>query len=174
MALAVGGVWRNVGWGRIPHCASWVGGLHRFWPTLLVLLTGRRPGALWRFVIFGAALDAVRGTWVFGGYGFDPWSRLLLSNDGLAQWLSVFGPWIGSALVLGFFALPWRWSVGGVFSCVLIGSMLRPEPVESGLIFDSCRPTFPKTFEPAGQPSDGSLTSRSFFLPVLLGHRWIW
>ncbi|MAW41229.1 MAG: apolipoprotein N-acyltransferase [Phycisphaerae bacterium] len=104
-----------------------------FWPTLLVLLTGRRPGALCRFVIFGAALDALRGTWVFGGYGFDPWSRLLLANEGLAQWLSVFGPWVGSALVLAFFALPWRWSVGGVLSCMLLGSMLRPHPVESGL-----------------------------------------
>ena len=90
-----------------------------FWPTLLVLLTGRRPGALWRFVIFGAALDAVRGTWVFGGYGFDPWSRLLLAHDGLAQWLSIFGPWVSSALVLGFFVLPWRWSLGGVVSCMM-------------------------------------------------------
>lgn len=106
-----------------------------FWPTLLVLLTGRRPGALWRFVIFGAALDAVRGTWVFGGYGFDPWSRLLLAHDGLAQWLSIFGPWVSSALVLGFFVLPWRWSLGGVVSCMMVGSMLRPTPVESGLEF---------------------------------------
>ena len=114
------------------------------WPTLLVLLTGRRPGALWRFVIFGAALDALRGTWVFGGYGFDPWSRQLLANEGLAQWLSVFGPWIGSALVLVFFALPWRWSVGGLLSCMLIGSMMRPKPVESGLDFRLVQTNLPQ------------------------------
>ena len=122
-----------------------------FWPTLLVLLTGRRPGALWRFVVFGAALDALRGTWVFGGYGFDPWSRLLLANEGLAQWLSVFGPWIGSALVLMFFALPWRWSVGGVLSCMLIGSMLRPKPVESGLAFRLVQTNLPQDLR-AGWP----------------------
>ena len=134
-----------------------------FWPTLLVLFTGRRPGALWRFVIFGAALDALRGTWVFGGYGFDPWSRLLLANEGLAQWLSVFGPWIGSALVLAFFALPWRWSVSGVLSCVLIGSMLRPEPVDSGLVFRLVQTNLPQDLR-AGWPRERWIPDVTEFL----------
>lgn len=97
-----------------------------FWPTMLIVLTGRGPGALWRFVIFGAALDAIRGIWVFGGYGFDPWSRLLLVNDGLAQWLSVFGPWWCSGLVLLLFTLPWRWSLSGLLTVLLFGKMIRP------------------------------------------------
>jgi apolipoprotein N-acyltransferase len=134
-----------------------------FWPTLLVLLTGRRPGALWRFVIFGAALDALRGTWVFGGYGFDPWSRLLLANEGLAQWLSVFGPWISSALVLGFFVLPWRWSVGGVLSCMLMGSMLHPPPVESGLAFRLVQTNLPQNLR-IGWPTERWISDVTDFL----------
>ena len=158
-----GGVWRNVGWGRIPHWLKlgW-GSTPLFGQQCWCCLPGVARG-LWRFVIFGAALDALRGTWVFGGYGFDPWSRLLLVNDGLAQWLSVFGPWIGSALVLVFFAVPWRWSVSGVLSCVLIGSMLRPEPVDSGLVFRLVQTNLPQDLR-AGWPTERWIPDVTDFL----------
>jgi len=164
IALAVGWSLAERWLGAFSILAPAASGIYTaFWPTVLVLLTGRRPGALWRFVIFGAALDALRGTWVFGGYGFDPWSRLLLVNEGLAQWLSVLGPWIGSALVLVFFAVPWRWSVSGVLSCVLIGSMLRPEPVDSGLVFRLVQTNLPQDLR-AGWPTERWIPDVTEFL----------
>ena len=82
------GVWRNVGWGRIPPWLAGLGIYTAFWPTVLVLLTAS-PGPL--DLSFSGLLwmpCEAHGLW----HGFDPWSRLLLVNDGLAQWLSVFGP----------------------------------------------------------------------------------
>ena len=140
--------------------SSWVG-IYRFWPTVLVLLTGRRPGAAERCHFWRALWMPCRPHGFLAGTASIRGPPALL-NEG---WPVVVGPWPLDWFRSGprFFAVPWRWSVSGLLSCVLIGSMLRPEPVDSGLVFRLVQTNLPQDLR-AGWPTERWIPDVTEFL----------